>query len=91
MLKYFNTQWDEVPIVVVDTETTGKRPGVDRTVSFGLARFERGVFVGGLNQLVRCGLPIPAEATAIHGITNDHCAGKPLHRRSVCRRLRRWE
>jgi DNA polymerase-3 subunit epsilon len=78
MLKYFNTQWDEVPIVVVDTETTGKRPGVDRTVSFGLARFERGVFVGGLNQLVRCGLPIPAEATAIHGITNDHCAGKPF-------------
>lgn len=35
MLKLFNTQWDEVPIVVVDTETTGKRPGLDRTVSFG--------------------------------------------------------
>lgn len=77
MLKCFNEQWDSVPIVVIDTETTGARPGRDRAVSFGLARFENGVFVAGFEQLVNPGIQIPAEATAIHGITDEMVAGAP--------------
>jgi DNA polymerase-3 subunit epsilon len=77
MIRYFNQQWDTVPSVVVDTECTGKRPGYDRAVSFGLARFEKGVFVAGLERIVNPGMPIPAEATAIHGITDEMAAAAP--------------
>lgn len=42
MLKYFNQQWDTVPVCVIDTETTGVQPGRDRTVQVGVVRFEGG-------------------------------------------------
>lgn len=80
MLTRFNDQWDSVPLVVLDTETTGKQPGKDRTVSFGLARFENGVFVAGLEQFVNPGVAIPAEATEIHKITDEMVKDAPtLH------------
>lgn len=77
MLKHFNDPWDSVPLVVIDTECTGPLPGADTTVSFGLARFERGEFVAGLERLVNPGRPIPPESTAIHGITDEMVAGSP--------------
>src|SRR6478609_747220 len=80
MLTRFNDHWDSVPLVVIATETTGKQPGVDRPVSFGLARFENGVFVAGIERLVNPGIPIPAEASEIHGITDAMVASAPaLH------------
>lgn len=80
MLSRFNDLWDSVPLVVVDTETTGKQPGIDRAVSFGIARFENGQFVGGVERLVNPGTPIPTEATAIHKITDAMVADAPsLH------------
>src|SRR6478609_879649 len=80
MLTRFNDQWDSVPLVVLDTETTGKQPGTDRTVSFGLARFENGVFVAGVERFVNPGIPIPAEASEIHGITDAMVTDAPaLH------------
>lgn len=80
MIKFFNALWTDVPLVVLDTETTGKQPGADRTVSFGLARFENGVFVGGLERLVNPGMPIPEEASGIHGITDEMVKDAPaLH------------
>lgn len=42
MLKYFNQQWDTVPVTIIDTETTGVQPGRDRTVQVGIVRFEGG-------------------------------------------------
>lgn len=78
MLKRFNDPWDSVPLVVIDTETTGKQPGVDRTVSFGLARFENGVFVAGLERFVNPGIPIPEEATSIHKITDEMVKDAPM-------------
>lgn len=77
MIKCFNIQWDEVPIVSVDTETTGTRVGHDRAVQVALVRFERGAVVDALETLVNPGIEIPAEATAIHGITNDQVSGAP--------------
>jgi DNA polymerase-3 subunit epsilon len=75
LLEYFHRQWLAAPLVVIDTECTGKTPGVDVAVSFGLARFEGGEFVGGLERLVNPGRPIPAEATAVHGITDAMVSG----------------
>jgi DNA polymerase III subunit epsilon len=77
MIRYWNTPWHEVPIVVVDTETTGTRPGIDRVVQLGAVRFERGQIVDKMETLVNPGIPIPAEATAIHGITDEMVASAP--------------
>lgn len=77
MLKYFNQQWDTVPVTVIDTETTGVQPGRDRTVQVGIVRFEGGAAVGSFVSLVNPGAPIPASATAIHGITDEMVGGAP--------------
>jgi DNA polymerase III subunit epsilon len=77
MLAYFSQQWDTVPLTVIDTETTGTQPGRDRTVQVGLVRFEGGQPVGSFTSLVNPGVPIPASATAIHGITDEMVGGAP--------------
>jgi DNA polymerase-3 subunit epsilon len=71
MLSLFNERVDAIPVVFIDTETTGVRPGVDRAVQVGIARFERGALVASGVNLVDPGIPIPPEATAIHGITDE--------------------
>lgn len=77
LLRFFNTPWHEVPTVWIDTETTGKRPGVDRACQVGFARFERGVCVASAAWLVNPGIPIAPEATAIHGITDAMVSDMP--------------
>ncbi len=77
MLKYFNQQWDTVPLVVVDVETTGTQPGRDRVVQVGLARFENGIMVGARASLIDPGMPIPEASTVIHGITDMAVQGMP--------------
>ena len=71
MLKFFSHRWDQVPTAWIDTETTGTRPGVDRACSVAIVRFENGKPVDSGSCLVDPGIPIPPEATAIHGITNE--------------------
>jgi DNA polymerase III epsilon subunit-like protein len=77
MLRFFNTQWDEVPVCFLDTETTGTQPGRDRTVQVGIVRFERGEVVGSVSSFINPGIPIPEAATAIHGITDVAVQGAP--------------
>jgi DNA polymerase III epsilon subunit-like protein len=75
MIHFFTKLWNEVPIVGIDTETTGLRAGYDRAVQVALVRFEGGAAVGELVSFVDPGIPIPAEATAIHGIGAEQVAG----------------
>lgn len=57
-----------------DTETTGIDPETDRIVSAHVARIHPlGVTVA-LERLVNPGVPIPPEATAVHGITDEIAA-----------------
>ena len=77
LLRLFGMPWNEVPVAFIDFETTGKRPGIDRPVSAAVARFERGAFVGSVSSLLSPGVSIPAEATTIHGITDDMVKGAP--------------
>jgi DNA polymerase III subunit epsilon len=77
MLKHFSRLWNEVPTVWIDTETTGVRPGVDKAVQVGIARFEGGVCVDSNVCEINPGRPIPAEASAIHGITDDRVKDAP--------------
>lgn len=93
MLRFFNEQWDAVPTAFLDTETTGRFPGRDRTVQVGVVRFERGEVVGSVWSYIDPGIPIPAEATAVHGITDDMVRGAPkldeyLEREDVQRLIR---
>lgn len=73
----FLAPWNAVPIVFVDFETTGIQPGRDRAVEVGLARFEGGKLVGQHGSLLDPGIPIPAEASSVHGITDAMVEGKP--------------
>jgi DNA polymerase III epsilon subunit-like protein len=70
--RLFNLAWEEAPIVVIDVETTGVVPGTDAAVQVALVRFEKRKVVGRFSTLVNPGpMGIPAEATAIHGITYE--------------------
>jgi DNA polymerase III epsilon subunit family exonuclease len=58
---------EEIPFVAFDTETTGLG-GSDRLVELGAVRFRGEMIEGEWSALVNPGVPIPAEATAVHGI-----------------------
>jgi DNA polymerase III subunit epsilon len=60
--------------IYYDTETTGTRPEKDRIVEIAAYDPENNK---SFQQLVQPGIPIPEEATAIHGITNEMIANAP--------------
>ncbi len=65
------------PLAVFDLETTGIRVGRDRIVQIGVVRLSPDGTRTSYQTLVRPGTPIPAEATAVHGITDDMVADAP--------------
>jgi DNA polymerase III subunit epsilon len=72
-----DTTWQELDIALVDVETTGRDASVDRVVELGIAVGRRGEIVARYNWLVNPGMPIPAEAMAVHHITDEMVADKP--------------
>ena len=70
------TRLDALPVVVLDTETTGLDVETDRIVSVGAVRLHglRVYRSRSLDRLVRPGQPIPPSSTAVHGITDDMVA-----------------
>lgn len=80
--------------VVVDTETTGIDPNRDAIIELGMVLFEfdpgTGIVynvLGTIDQLEDPGFPIPPEATAVHGITDEMVSGKRIDDSSVERFL----
>ena len=82
--------WDS-PVVVLDCETTGLPENGGKAVEFAAVRFESGLPVARWSSLINPGVPIPEQATAIHGIKDSdvsnaprlvECAGQILR---VCR------
>lgn len=70
--------WTELPLVVIDFETTGTNPEEDRVLEIGLVGFDAGgrlAFREGL--LVNPGIPVPEEARAVHGISDEELIGAP--------------
>jgi DNA polymerase-3 subunit epsilon/CBS domain-containing protein len=63
--------------IVLDTETTGLDPVVARIVQIGAVVLRHGRLVADehFDRLIDPGVPIPATATAIHGIDNAAIAG----------------
>ena len=72
----------ERPLAVLDLETTGVDPGSDRIVEVGVLKLSPGRRArSAIAALVHPGLPIPAAATTIHGITDEDVADRPRFRR----------
>lgn len=63
--------WNTRPIIAFDLETTGPNPLEARVVSLATIRLDPdGKNGGGADCIVNPGIDIPAEATAVHGISN---------------------
>ena len=77
------------PLVVFDLETTGTDPATDRIVEISGLR----IAPDGTRQVKTRRLdperPIPAGATAVHGITDDDVRGAPTFRQ-IARSLLEW-
>jgi DNA polymerase-3 subunit epsilon len=67
---------DDIPFVAFDTETTGLRAS-DRLVELGAVRFRGSQIEGEFVAVVNPGVPIPSEATAVHGIRDEDVTGQP--------------
>jgi DNA polymerase-3 subunit epsilon len=71
--------WVELPVVVIDFETTGVDPAECMPVEIACARIEGGKVVAEHSALINPGVPISEGAIAVHGITEEMVkdAGKP--------------
>jgi len=68
----------DIPIVVLDTETTGLFPWLGhRVVEIGAIRIEDGKVVGELNELIQPGRKMDPGASAVNGIYDEDLVGKP--------------
>ncbi len=65
------------PLTFFDLETTGVDPDNDRIVQMALIRVEPGGARQTYETLVNPGRPIPPQATAVHGITDDDVKDQP--------------
>jgi DNA polymerase-3 subunit epsilon len=66
----------DLPIVAIDTETTGRDPANDRIVEIACVVYHQGTF-SHHSWLVNPGCPIPLEAQEVHKITDDDVKDKP--------------
>lgn len=81
-------------VAVVDTETTGLYPSRDRLVEIAVMLLEVETATGRLVRVLESyqelndpGRPIPAQATAIHGITDAMVRGRRIDAARVARML----
>jgi DNA polymerase III subunit epsilon len=65
-------------LVVVDVETTGWEPERAEITEIGAVRLTGGQLTGEFSSLVRPARPIPADITALTGITDDMVGRAPL-------------
>jgi DNA polymerase-3 subunit epsilon len=76
-LKYLKL---ERPIIFFDLETTGTDPASDKIVEIGVLRLEPDGSREVRTRRVNPERPIPAGATAVHGIRDEDVAGEPTFR-----------
>ena len=71
--------WTNGPFLAYDCESTGTSVDVDRIVTATTVFLQPGAEPVVTSWLINPGVPIPAEATAVHGVTDDHAItyGRP--------------
>ena len=70
--------WLNGPVLSLDTETTGIDVETDRVITACLGYSERPGDWAPSEWLINPGVPIPAEATKVHGITDEQVAAAGL-------------
>lgn len=65
------------PLAVFDLETTGTNVGVDRIIEICILKITPDGKEHVLVHRINPGIPIPPEATAVHGISNEDVALEP--------------
>ncbi len=69
--------WMDLPVALLDVETTGTDPANDRLIEIGIVVGQGGQILERVGWLIHPGRPISAESTAIHGITDDDVRDAP--------------
>ena len=68
----------DIPLVVLDTETTGLQPGLGhRVVEIGAIRLENWREVGQISTLLQPGRKMDAKASVVNGISDADLVGQP--------------
>lgn len=72
--------WTELPICSIDFEATGVDPFTVRIVECGVALIAPdGTLIDGWSTVVNCGIDIPDDAAAVHGITTERSKAEGVH------------
>lgn len=79
--------WSDQELLGFDLETTGIDPFTDVPVSYALVRWEGGRRVDAEAGLVDPGRPIPAAASAVHGISTDRARQQGIALPAACSRI----
>lgn len=80
----------DVPLALIDTETTGKDPQRgDRLIEIGVVHYDKGVITNRFSMLIDPTIPIPGEASAVHGIFDKNVKGKPRFE-AVAKEIAKW-
>jgi DNA polymerase III subunit epsilon len=77
------------PIVFFDLETTGVNTASDRIVQIGAVKIMPDGSREEKNVLINPTIPIPASASAIHGISNEAVQGAPVFRQ-IAKSFAQW-
>lgn len=78
MFDFAEKRPSDIPIVVLDTETTGLYPGLGhRVVEIGAVRLENWQPVAEFNQLINPERKIEPKASAVSGISDADLIGRP--------------
>ncbi len=70
-------KWFDLPLAVIDVETTGLDSSTDRVIEIGIIRFERGEVVESYGKLIDPGRDVPAEVVELTGIKPEDLEGQP--------------
>jgi DNA polymerase III subunit epsilon len=75
-------RWLDLPVLAIDTETTGPEPATCDIVELGACWLDGGLSSPSppirFGSLSNPGVPIPEESTAIHGIRDEDVKDKPM-------------
>lgn len=66
-----------MPLVVIDVETTGLDPELDRVIELGIVLIDDGEITEKRSWLIQPGVAVPQEALEIHGISDAELRGAP--------------
>ncbi len=78
MFNFEEKRLSEIPVVVLDTETTGLFPGIGhRLVEIAAVRLEEWKVTQQINQLIQPGRKMDPKASSVNGIYDEDLEGQP--------------